>query len=173
MKSPAILDIQIDHAGWRKIPRLRAQLEEAAQATLAHLPERYRFPATVTLLLTGNAAMRRLNRDFRGIDRPTNVLSFPQFTSRELSKKGKSKGLVPLGDIAIAYQYIVVESRKDHKILTNHAIHLLIHGILHLFGYDHQTEAEAHRMERLEKRIMADLGLPDPYGPPARPPRKK
>ena len=120
----------------------------------------------VTLLLTNDGAIRRLNRDFRGIDRPTNVLSFPQWTPRQLSKIGKKGEIVPLGDIVIAYQYVVAEAKKDHKILINHVTHLLIHGLLHLFGYDHTSDTEAGKMERLEKRgswlISAFL---DPYKP--------
>jgi probable rRNA maturation factor len=163
MKPGAILDISIDHKGWRRIPRLRVQLEKAAKATLGHLPKQYRFSCTIGLLLTGNAAIRRLNRDFRGIDRPTNVLSFPQLDPRKLPKRGKKEEPIHLGDIAIAYQYIDGEAKKDHKLLINHLTHLLIHGILHLFGYDHLSGKGAARMERLEQRIMAGLGLPDPY----------
>jgi probable rRNA maturation factor len=68
-----------------------------------------------------------------------------------------------MGDIAIAYRYIVGEAKRDNKILINHLTHLFIHGLLHLFGYDHGLDPEAARMERLETKIMAALGLPDPY----------
>ena len=70
-----------------------------------------------------------------------------------------------MGDIVLGYQYIVAEAKKDNKILINHLSHLLIHGILHLFGYDHISGPEAVSMERLETKIMAGLGLPDPYAP--------
>jgi probable rRNA maturation factor len=160
---PHPLDISIDAAGWRKIPGLRTRLELATDATFAALPKNLRFPCAAALLLTTDAAVRRLNRDFRGMDKPTNVLSFPQWEAAQLTKKGKARGLVTLGDIVIAYQYVVLEARKDHKILINHTTHLLIHGLLHLFGYNHELDAEAYRMERLEKKIMAGLGLPDPY----------
>jgi len=153
----------VEDSRWSRIPKLRARLEKAAAVTLTHLPKTLRFPWTATVMLTNDVAVRKLNRDFRGIDRPTNVLSFPQFDPSELTKKGKKLKSVPLGDIVIAYQYIVVEAKKDHKILINHVTHLLIHGLLHLFGYDHMAEGEALRMERLEQKIMAKLGLPDPY----------
>jgi probable rRNA maturation factor len=159
------LDIVIQDARWRKIPRLEARLRKAAAAVSLHLPKNLRFAAEATVLLTKDAEVRRLNRDFRGRDKPTNVLSFPQFEPAELSKKGKSKGRIGLGDIALGYQYIVVESDKNHNILINHVVHLMIHGLLHLFGYDHLTDTDAVRMERLEKTIMAGLGLPDPYTP--------
>jgi probable rRNA maturation factor len=157
------LDLLIHDDRWRRIPRLGARLEKTAVITLAHLPKILRFPCTMTVMLTADAAIRQLNYDFRGIDKPTNVLSFPQFEPRELTKKGRSKGASHLGDIVISYQYVVAEAKKDHKILINHLTHLLIHGILHLFGYDHLSAADAARMERLEKKVMAALGLPDPY----------
>ena len=70
-----------------------------------------------------------------------------------------------MGDIVLGYQYIVVETEKKHKILINHVTHLMIHGILHLFGYDHRLSADAVRMEQLEQKVMGGLGLPDPYAP--------
>jgi probable rRNA maturation factor len=165
----AILDIQIQLAAWRRIPRLRARLQQAALATQAHLPKHLRFPFTATLLLTGNAKIRQLNRDFRAMDKATNVLSFPQFPPAELPKIGKQKRGCELGDIAIASQYVVAEANSEHKILINHITHLLIHGLLHLFGYDHTHDNEAEAMEKLEIKIMTALGLPDPYAPIARP----
>lgn len=149
--------------GWSNIRELPKRLEKAAAVTLAHLPASLRFPATATLLLTTDAAIRRLNRDFRGMDKPTNVLSFPQYEPADLGRLKASKTPVEMGDIAIAYQYMVVEAKKDHKILINHVTHLFIHGLLHLFGYDHLNDPDAERMERLETKIMAALDLPDPY----------
>jgi len=173
MPDPAAsLDIQIALAAWRCVPRLRARLRQAALATSAHLPKKLRFPFAATVLLTGNAKIRQLNRDFRGIDKATNVLSFPQFSPAELPKFGKYRGAVEIGDIALAYQYIVVESYKDHKLLINHITHLVIHGLLHNFGYDHRIGSEAETMEKLEIKIMKAMGLPDPYAPAPRPARK-
>ena len=157
------LDIYIEDKRWRHIPRLRVQLKKAASATLIRLPKHLRFPCMVNVLLTNNEGVRCLNRDFRGIDKPTNVLSFPQFYLSELPKKGKKRERIELGDIAFGYQYVVAEAKKDNKILINHVHHLLIHGILHLFGYDHRLARDAIRMERLEVRIMKGLGLPNPY----------
>jgi probable rRNA maturation factor len=175
------LTLQTKLPAWKRIPRLRSHLQKAAEATWAHLPARFQLPCEVGVLLTGDAGMRRLNRDFRGIDKPTNVLSFPEFGGKELSKLASYPPRAPtrgghdaaskidctypifIGDIALGYQYIVVEAKKDHKILKNHLSHLMIHGILHLFGYDHIHDKDASRMERLEKKIMVSLGLPDPY----------
>jgi probable rRNA maturation factor len=157
------LDIVIKDARWRRIPNLQPRLEKAAKATLAYLPKRLQFPCMVNVLLTNDAGIRRLNRNFRGIDKPTNVLSFPQFYPSELPKKGKKRDKIEIGDIVLGYQYVVVEAKKDNKLLINHALHLLIHGILHLFGYDHRLTLDAIRMERLETRILKGFGLPDPY----------
>ena len=157
------LDLQITVAGWRQIPHLRTRLQQAARATARHLPKKLRFPFTATVLLTSNARLRQLNRDFRDIDKPTNVLSFPQFSPVELTKYGKKRGIVGVGDIALAHQYIVAEAHRDHKILINHVTHLVVHGLLHNFGYDHRVKAEAEIMEKLEIKIMKSLGIPDPY----------
>lgn len=164
----AALQIEINTPSWRGMRGLRAYLTRVAQLTLERLPKKFRpvaEKATMTLLLTSNKSVQHLNRDYRGLDKPTNVLSFPQFTPRELTKMGKKTGGIYMGDIAIAYQYIVVEARKEHKILINHLTHLMIHGILHLFGYDHPTAVMAVCMEQLEKKLMAELGLPNPYAP--------
>ncbi|MDR3449868.1 MAG: rRNA maturation RNase YbeY [Alphaproteobacteria bacterium] len=160
---PPLLDIQIALPSWRQVPKLRARLQQAARATQEHLPKKLRFPFAATVLLTGNAKVRQLNRNWRGMDKPTNVLSFPQFDPAQLPKLGKSGTCVEIGDIAIAYQYVVAESKKEHKILINHVTHLVIHGLLHLFGYDHIIDKEADTMEKMETTIMQSLGLPAPY----------
>ena len=162
-RSPINLIFQIDLAAWKRIPRLEAQLQKAARMALDHLPKKFRFSATVNVLLTGNAKIRQLNHDFRGISKPTNVLSFPQYEPAELTRLGREKAPLELGDIALGYQYIVDEAKKDHKLLINHLTHLILHGLLHLFGYDHLTMPDAEHMEKLERKIMASLGLPDPY----------
>jgi probable rRNA maturation factor len=167
------LDIMIDDPRWRRIPHLRTRLEKAARMASMSLPNPRRYSCAVTVLLTNDATMRSLNRDFRGKNRPTNVLSFPQFEPRELTKKGKNGKKIHMGDLALGYQYIARETKKGHKILINHVVHLLIHGILHLFGYDHGLGTEAFRMEQLETRIMAGLGLPDPYAPQPREPKAR
>ncbi len=164
LRKPAILNFCVHDSRWRRIHGLRWHLEKAAKLVLAELPKSLPKRGSVTVLLTTNKELRRLNRDFRGIDKVTNVLSFPQFTPRELTKIGKGKTALELGDIALGYQYIVDEAKNNHKILINHVTHLLVHGLLHLFGYDHGSNKEARRMEQLEKIVMVhQLGLPDPY----------
>jgi probable rRNA maturation factor len=160
-----IITINQDSTAWSRIKDLRPRLALAAKIAQQHLPKHLRFPISATLLLTTDAAIRRLNRDFRGMDKATNVLSFPQWEPGDFRGLKLKKTPVEIGDIAIAYQYMVVEARKDHKMLINHVTHLFVHGLLHLFGYDHILDPEAARMERLETRIMAALDLPDPYAP--------
>ena len=150
-------------ARWGAIQGLRPRLALAAMETQRHLPKNLQFPVSATLLLTTDADLRRLNRDFRGIGKPTNVLSFPQFTPGDLRRLKASTQTIELGDIAIGYQYVVAEAKEENKILINHITHLFIHGLLHLFGYDHMTDPDARRMERLETKIMAALDLPAPY----------
>jgi probable rRNA maturation factor len=162
----ALLDIQTTVAAWRRFPRLCARLQSAAQATLDRVPSALRFPAQASVLLTGNAKVRQLNRDFRGTDQATNVLSFPQFSPAEIRRFRKQKDIVQLGDIALAYQYVAAEAKREDKLLIDHATHLVIHGLLHLFGYDHGRDGESALMEKMEIEIMKSLGLPDPYAPP-------
>lgn len=157
------LDLRFDVASWRRIPCLKRRLLLAAAQTMERLPAVLRCSSSATVLLTGNAKIRKLNRDFRNIDKETNVLSFPQFPPAEIKKVKKSEQKIEWGDIALAYQYVVAEAKRDDKILIDHVTHLVVHGLLHLFGYDHMDEPTAKQMESLEIRIMKDLGLPNPY----------
>ena len=105
----------------------------------------------VTVLLAGDARLRKLNREFRGHNKPTNVLSFP------------SSSADYLGDVALAYETVAREAKAQGKAFPHHAAHLAVHGILHLLGYDHQQRIDAKDMELLEIIIMEQLGLADPY----------
>ncbi|MDD3288141.1 MAG: rRNA maturation RNase YbeY [Alphaproteobacteria bacterium] len=167
-KSSTQPEISVAYKAWRKERAALSSLQKAAAATLEHLPVPLRKSAKncqFTLLLTSNAAVKKLNAEWRKKNKPTNVLSFPHFTRPQLLKE---KGPLYIGDIAIAHQYVVAEAKKEHKPLSNHVTHLMIHGILHIFGYDHISATAANKMEKLEKKIMAFLGLPDPYEPYAK-----
>ena len=112
----------------------------------------------MSLCLADDAALRALNLRWRGIDKPTNVLSFPAAAARSLAGIATT-----LGDIALAYETLAREAEDLGVPLADHYRHLLAHGFLHLIGYDHETDAEAERMEALETRILARLGAADPY----------
>jgi probable rRNA maturation factor len=110
----------------------------------------------LAILLTNDETVQRLNSQYRGKDKPTNVLSFP------------ASGLPTdhLGDIALAYGVCAREAKEQGKTLSAHLQHLVVHGALHLVGYDHEDDAEAEAMEGREREILAGLGLPDPYAEP-------
>lgn len=163
------LEINITAAEWRKVRGIKARLRKAAAATFTQLPPSLKPVvdcSSFTLLLTTDGVVKKLNRDWRGKNKPTNVLSFPQFSPAQLKKMAEERKLkkpVYMGDIAISCRYVVAEAKKEHKILLDHVTHLMIHGILHIFGYDHTSATQAVKMESMEKKIMASLGLADPY----------
>ena len=131
---------------------IRRALSEAAIATRANFADR-----VLAVLLTDDAAIRRLNAQWRNIDKPTNVLSFPPAPS------AVPDAVKSLGDIAIAYETAAREAKTDDKPFDHHLAHLAVHGFLHLLGYDHESDADAQTMEQLERVILARLGVPDPY----------
>jgi probable rRNA maturation factor len=108
----------------------------------------------VSVVLTDDASIQKLNRDWRGIDKPTNVLSFPA---------AKPGGAAFLGDIVIAYETLARECADEDKVFLHHLAHLTVHGFLHLIGYDHQIDSDADAMEGLESKIMRIMKMPDPY----------
>jgi probable rRNA maturation factor len=119
----------------------------------------------VAVVLTDDAAIRVLNRDWRKLDKPTNVLSFPAPRREAASGKKIPSDDAPalLGDIVIAYETTAREATAEGKPFAHHLSHLAVHGFLHLLGYDHESDAAAQDMERLEAGILARLGVPDPY----------
>ena len=116
----------------------------------------------VSLALTTDAEVHDLNRQWRGKDKPTNVLSFPMADARDLEASDGPP--LMLGDIALAHETCAREAQEKGLALEQHATHLVVHGMLHLLGYDHQDDATASDMEAREIRAMARLGHPDPYG---------
>lgn len=144
-------DVEIEDAAWTTaLPDVEALVLEAADATLA---SEGAVGEGVTLLLTDDETVRGLNVRFRGQDKPTNVLSFPAPQNPERF----------LGDIALAYGVCAREASEQGKSLKNHLQHLVAHGVLHLLGYDHETDAQAEEMEGLERVVLAGLGISDPY----------
>jgi probable rRNA maturation factor len=116
----------------------------------------------LAIALMSDAEVHALNKAFRAKDAPTNVLSFPSAPAIRKHKSGSAP--VFLGDVALAYETVVREAQEQDKPVFNHAAHLVVHGVLHLAGFDHETGADAERMEAAERQILARLGIPDPYG---------
>ena len=144
-----------DDPGWSAIPNLAALVEAAAIAALAEAGGAAPPPgAEISVLLTGDEAVRALNARFRGKDEATNVLSFPA-AGGHLTET--------LGDIALARETVEAEALAEGKPLAHHLAHLIAHGVLHLVGHDHETDEEAEAMEAAERRALARLGIPDPY----------
>jgi probable rRNA maturation factor len=130
----------------------------------AHVLEAPDLAVEVSVRLTDDADVARLNRDYRGKDRPTNILSFPMHAPDALAAMLRSKGAdLLLGDLALAEETIAREAADRAIPVADHVTHLLVHGTLHLLGHDHQDDAAADRMEALETRILAGLGIADPY----------
>lgn len=146
-----MIDVEIEDPAWTTAePAAEALSRAAAEAVLAyeHLSDR-----NLTILLAGDAAVRDLNARFRRQDKPTNVLSFPAMPNPERH----------LGDVALAYETCAREAVEQDKTLAAHLQHLVAHGVLHLLGYDHMTDEEASEMEGLERVVLAELGIADPY----------
>jgi probable rRNA maturation factor len=132
-----------------------AALAHAARAGFDAAPPRRKGAYHLTLALTDDAEMRALNRTWRGKDVPSNVLSFTA---------GKSIGEQDfLGDVVLAYETTLKEAREQNIALADHVSHLVVHGVLHLLGFDHADDAEAERMENLERKALVFLGIADPY----------
>lgn len=113
----------------------------------------------ICLVFTNDTELQGLNKSWRGMDRPTNVLSFP--ASADGPEAGSRDPV--LGDVIFARDTITREAREQHKTFRNHMAHLIIHGVLHLLGYDHETGQQADHMETLERKILARLDIADPY----------
>lgn len=146
-----MIDVEIEDEAWaRDLPGAQALVVAAANAALAAAQRE----GAVVVLLTDDAGVQDLNSRFRGKDSATNVLSFPAPPNPEDH----------LGDVALAHGVCVREAGQQGKTLAHHLQHLVAHGVLHLVGYDHETDDEAEDMEGLERVVMAGLGAPDPYG---------
>jgi probable rRNA maturation factor len=145
-----LIDIEIEDDRWTAaLPDAQALVAAAAGASLAGAQR----TGGIVVLLTDDAAQHALNLQFRGKDSSTNVLSFPAPENPEDH----------LGDISLAYEVCAAEARDQAKPFAHHLQHLVAHGVLHLVGYDHETDAEALEMEGLEREVLAGLGVPDPY----------
>lgn len=150
-------DMAINAEGWQNEETLRRLVDSVLQATLQELGFD-KIDSELSLVFTNDADIREINGKWRHIDKPTNVLSFPAFALQP----GQEPGEI-LGDIVIARESVAREAAEEHKSFDDHLSHLVVHGLLHLMGYDHQNDEEAEQMETLERKILASLGISDPY----------
>lgn len=143
-----MIEIEVEAEAWTGALRdAEAVVDRAAQAALGTVE------GDIVVLLTDDAAVRELNGRFRDKDKPTNVLSFP----------APENALPHLGDIVLAYGVCATEAETQGKTLADHLSHLVVHGVLHLLGRDHEDDAEAEEMEAEEREILAQIGVADPY----------
>ncbi|MDJ1158750.1 rRNA maturation RNase YbeY [Chelatococcus sp. SYSU_G07232] len=156
MNGPSI-DIVAASDLWQALPDAGPLVERAVAVGLAAADRRILPGAELSIVLTDDASIRGLNRQWRGLDKPTNVLSFPGAAVDRLAEAPH------LGDIVVAFETVQREAEAEGKSLADHTAHLVIHGLLHLLGYDHETDAEAEDMEAREVAALARLGIADPY----------
>lgn len=142
-----MIEVEVEADAWSALPEVEATVSRAAAAALGTVE------GDVVVLLTDDEAVRDLNARFRDKDRPTNVLSFP----------APESAFPHLGDIVLAHGVCAEEARAQGKTLADHLSHLVVHGVLHLLGRDHEDDAEAEEMEAEEREILAGLGVADPY----------
>jgi probable rRNA maturation factor len=147
-------DIVVESELWAAQPQAEAIVRAAIAAAAAHSTR----TGEVSILLSDDSAVRELNRQWRKIDKPTNVLSFPAAAT-----PAAHGHFGHLGDIVIAFETLQRECEDESREFLHHLAHLSVHGFLHLIGHDHQTDAEADAMEALESKIMMSLNMPDPW----------
>jgi len=157
------LEVVIEAGDWPDADTMEALVADVARV-LGAAPEMTDLldgPATACIAFAADADVRTLNAQFRGKDKPTNVLSFPA-QAPPLDMLALDE-LRPLGDVVLASETVAMEARELGIPWSHHVQHLVVHGVLHLLGHDHEADGEAEIMEALETRILADLGVPDPY----------
>ena len=151
------IDVLVDSDCWNQPAKARAIVRRAVAEAAATVST---TGTELAIVLTDDSAIRQLNRLWRGIDAATNVLSFP-------SKRAADEP-PHLGDIVLAYETIAREAGTEGKPFAHHLAHLVVHGFLHLIGYDHDKDSNAEAMEQTERKILRRLNIPDPYGHPGK-----
>ena len=159
------VDISLACADWARIcPGAAGLTRSAAELAVARakaaLGLAWQEPVELGIILGDDASQRRLNRSHRGRDAPTNVLAFSAW---EPGARLPPSAPVLLGDVVLALETVIGEAAEQKKPVADHLRHLIVHGVLHLFGYDHVTQPDAALMESLERSILSELGVPDPY----------
>jgi probable rRNA maturation factor len=165
MNLACTIDVASACAEWTRLcPSAERLARAAGELALTHgataLGLVWQGTVELGITLTDDANQQQLNRDYRGLDKPTNVLAFQVWEPGTRLPPGAP---VLLGDVVLAVETVAQEAADQEKPLANHLVHLTVHGVLHLLGYDHLTQVEAATMESLERSILAELGVPDPY----------
>jgi probable rRNA maturation factor len=150
------IDVTVESGGWSSLDSIEDLARRAAEAAFAVVPG-VPAQAEISLLLTDDAGIRALNRTWRGLNKPTNVLSFPA------NGPPAPDGVSRLGDIVLAFDTVAREADDEDKSLTEHVLQLLVHAELHLLGHEHEAEYEAAAMEAREIEALARLGVANPY----------
>jgi probable rRNA maturation factor len=169
--SPALdISFSLEAGDWEAVVTDVEMLVEAAARAAFEAAERPEIlgdaPAEMSLVLADDALVQTLNRDYRDKDKPTNVLSFALLDDLDDTDDvlAREQGMpILIGDVILAFETVQREAREQGKTVGDHLTHLVIHGVLHLLGYDHQSDPDADRMERLETSILARMGIADPY----------
>lgn len=156
------IDVRVEAPGWRRrLPNAARLCRRAALAAL-DAAAAAKSDRVLAILLTDDARLRGLNRRWRGVDAATNVLAFPARGPGPVSGPRPAM-LQPIGDVALAWPYVQREAKAQGKELADHVSHLVVHAVLHVLGFDHDTPAKARAMERREIAVLAGLGIADPY----------
>ena len=149
-----VVDVEVVDPAWLAAGDVDGLAREVIAATLTQVGARVHPDAEISIRLCDDDEIRALNLAWRNKDKATNVLSFP-------APAGNQGQL--LGDVVVAFQYVSEEAREAGRSLRDQLAHMLVHGLLHLLGFDHENDVEAEEMEGLERRILAELGIDDPY----------
>jgi probable rRNA maturation factor len=160
------LDIIKEEKAWAKIVGLnKKSVKKMIETVLDHFPRFSNSEVEVALMLTNDEHMQKLNNEFRGKNKPTNVLSFPdrEFNRDDLLELCNKKDYIYLGDVALGYDTVKFESDERNIPIYEHITHLIVHSILHLLGYDHEEAMEAEEMMCLEIAFLKSLSIKSPY----------
>ncbi len=150
------IDLTVEAGAWDQLGDIEALAQRAASAAIGVVPE-LDGELAVAVLLTDDASMREINKDWRDQDKPTNVLSFPAAAHPGMP------GPRHIGDVVLAWETTEREAREEGKAVEAHVSHLIVHGVLHCLGYDHESDEQAEEMEALEVSALMGIGYADPY----------
>ena len=169
--SEVILNLTIEDQRWcEAIADMTQVAEKVKAAAFGYLQTHENLgilksekPLGINVCLSNDATVQQLNKQFRGMDKPTNVLSFANLDFENFASENEPFAEIELGDIIVAYETMVREAEAENITLYAHFCHLLTHGFLHILGFDHMTDEEAEYMERVEKEILQSIGIDNPY----------